>query len=376
MTVEPQLVLNESKAYSASSARAKQQNLPRASPTSQFEGREGRGSFFVATGPSKGTFPPHVSMLSSSTSSSVRHLGRRSRQVAASSARVVAVGGSLHLPGKQTLVPAGAPASASAAALSGIRHTSNISAPLAPEPPFPTVIIYNQSKHACQSVLADIRAVWGDRVRVLQTLEDGLQTLPGMDGALYVKAKTWGDLKHFEQRLDFACSQDHALHNHRLNRQAVFMPGWSAFAESSEAAVAVDALGLVWPGTEPKASQTLEKIGFKRICEKVGAPTPAFAVLSEEDCLPVDLTDPVAKEKCVLEFMAKVAGMNTSNSGLIKSIHGGGGKGTAHLFHPDQPENARHAVEKVLTEMNRVDGIYFEQRVNMKGDGRFYQIEL
>ncbi|CAE8627913.1 unnamed protein product [Polarella glacialis] len=289
-------------------------------------------------------------MLSSSTSSSVRHLGRRSRQVAASSARVVAVGGSLHLPGKQTLVPAGAPASASAAALSGIRHASNISAPLAPEPPFPTVIIYNQSKHACQSVLADIRAVWGDRVRVLQTLEDGLQTLPGMDGALYVKAKTWGDLKHFEQRLDFACSQDHALHNHRLNRQAVFMPGWSAFAESSEAAVAVDALGLVWPGTEPKASQTLEKIGFKRICEKVG--------------------------KCVLEFMAKVAGMNTSNSGLIKSIHGGGGKGTAHLFHPDQPENARHAVEKVLTEMNRVDGIYFEQRVNMKGDGRFYQIEL
>jgi len=44
------------------------------------------------------------------------------------------------------------------------------------------------------------------------------------------------------------------------------MPGWSAFAESAEAAVGVEALNLVWPGTEPKASQGLEKIGFKRIC--------------------------------------------------------------------------------------------------------------
>ena len=51
-----------------------------------------------------------------------------------------------------------------------------------------------------------------------------------------------------------------------IPRQVVFMPGWSAFAESAEAAVGVEALNLVWPGTEPKASQGLEKIGFKRIC--------------------------------------------------------------------------------------------------------------
>ena len=42
-------------------------------------------------------------------------------------------------------------------------------------------------------------------------------------------------------------------------------------------------LGFVWPGTEPVASAKLEKIGFKRICEGVGAPTPPFTVLSEED---------------------------------------------------------------------------------------------
>jgi len=254
------------------------------------------------------------------------------------------------------------------------RQQVTTTAPLAP-PPFQTVIIYNQSKHATQSVLADIRAVWGNKIRVLQTLEDGLQRLPGMDGAIYVRPKTWGDMDHFAERLNYVCSQDHALYTHRKSKEVVFMPGWSAFAESSEAAVAVEKLGLVWPGTEPVASQVLEKIGFKRICESVGAPTPPFTVLSEEDA-GVDLTNPEEKEKCVQGFMASVAAMNTNEKGLIKSIHGGGGKGTAHLDDPSDPAQARAAVEKVLVEMNRSDGIYFEQKVNTKGDGRFYQIEL
>lgn len=242
-------------------------------------------------------------------------------------------------------------------------------------PPFETVIVYNQSKHATQSVLADIRAVWGNKVRVLQTLEDGKQRLPGMDGVVYVKPKTWGDLEHFKERLDSLCTRDHGLHQERAGKQICFMPGWSAFAESSEAARAVDALGLVWPGTEPVASQTLEKIGFKRICSDVGAPTPPFVVLSEEDA-GIDLTDPAAKEKLVTGFMKMAAGMKTNEPGLIKSIHGGGGKGTAPLDDPSDPEQVRASVEKVLVEMNRSDGIYFEQKVNTKGDGRFYQLEL
>merc|ERR1719379_1824412 len=89
-----------------------------------------------------------------------------------------------------------------------------------------------------------------------------------------------------------------------------------------------------------------------------------------------DLADPAVKEKVVKDFMDKVASMNTSEPGLIKSIHGGGGKGTAHLDDPSNPEVVRASVEKVLNEMNRADGIYFEQKVNTKGDGRFYQLEL
>jgi len=137
----------------------------------------------------------------------------------------------------------------------------------------------------------------------------------------------------------------------------------------------VQKLGLVWPGTEPVASETLEKIGFKRICEQIGAPTPAFIVLSE-DGYKVDLNDEKAKEACVTKFMKAIAEMNSSEKGLIKSIHGGGGKGTAHLDDPSDPAQARAAVEKVLNEMGRPDGLYFEQKVNQKGDGRFYQIEL
>ena len=50
--------------------------------------------------------------------------------------------------------------------------------------------------------------------------------------------------------------------------------------------------------------------------------------------------------------------------------------GTAKLFRPDDEEEVRAACEKVLNEMNRADGIYFEQMVNQKGDGRFFQLEL
>lgn len=254
------------------------------------------------------------------------------------------------------------------------RWNTGTPAPLAP-PPFGTVIIYNQSKHATQSVLADIRAVWGNQIRVIQTLEEGLQRLPNMDAALHVRPKSWGDMEHFKERLEWFSSQDHGFHLDRKSRSVVFMPGWSAFAESSEAARAVEALGLVWPGTEPVASQTLEKIGFKRICAEVGAPTPPFVVLSEEEA-GVNLSNPAEKEACVQGFMKLVADMNSSDPGLIKSIHGGGGKGTAHLDDPSDPEQVRASVEKVLVEMNRSDGIYFERKVNQDGDGRFYQLEL
>jgi len=259
---------------------------------------------------------------------------------------------------------------------SGQRRTqAGLSAAQTAVPPYPTVIIYNQSKHSCQSVLADIRAVWGDKIRVLQTIEEGLQPLPGVDAPLYIASKTWADLDHFKLRLDAACSQDHSLAAERAKGDVVFMPGWSAFAESSEAAVAVQALGLAWPGTEPVASAALEKIGFKRFCAEVGAPTPPFEVLSEEG-KSANLSDQAVKEEVVKQFMATVAAKGFKEPGLIKSIHGGGGKGTAHLDKPGDAAEVRAAVEKVLNEMNRSDGIYFEQKVNMKGDGNFYQLEL
>jgi hypothetical protein len=43
-------------------------------------------------------------------------------------------------------------------------------------------------------VLADLRAVWGDRIRVIQVVEDGNQRLPGTDSAIFIKPKAWGDM--------------------------------------------------------------------------------------------------------------------------------------------------------------------------------------
>ena len=71
------------------------------------------------------------------------------------------------------------------------------------------------------------------------------------------------------------------------------------------------------------ASTSLEKIGFKRICEKVGAPTPPFRVLADED-FTVNLANPDVKKRTVKEFRDSVLAMNLSEPGLIKSIHGGG----------------------------------------------------
>ena len=51
------------------------------------------------------------------------------------------------------------------------RKYQKVSAAQSTDPPFSTALIYNQSKHACQSVLADLRAVWGSKIRVFQTLE-------------------------------------------------------------------------------------------------------------------------------------------------------------------------------------------------------------
>lgn len=58
-----------------------------------------------------------------------------------------------------------------------------------------------QSKHACQSVLSDIRAVWGSRVRCIQVVERKQHSLPGMDATLYIPEKSWGDMEKFGESL-------------------------------------------------------------------------------------------------------------------------------------------------------------------------------
>jgi hypothetical protein len=43
----------------------------------------------------------------------------------------------------------------------------------------------------------------------------------------------------------------------------------------------------------------------------------------------------------------QLLGMNSNKPGLIKSIHGGGGKGTAHLDDPSCPDTVAASINKV-----------------------------
>eukprot|EP00392_Amoebophrya_sp_AT5.2_P018869 g19518.t1 len=150
---------------------------------------------------------------------------------------------------------------------------------------------------------------------------------------------------------------------------------------------------------------------MKLICRKVGAPTPPFTVLSGQDFV-ANVADEGAKRKLIQDFTKLVLDMNSAKPGLVKSIHGGGGKGSAQVGNPRSPEQVQAAVSQVLNEMKRADGLYmnqsrhaewplalnllatlsmgtwplafyffylkinFEEKVNNDGDGRFFQLEL
>ncbi|CAD7950773.1 unnamed protein product [Amoebophrya sp. A25] len=285
----------------------------------------------------------------------------------------------------------------------------NISAMQVGTPPFSTVLIYNQSRHASNSVLSDIRSVWGDAVTVVQTVEDSSteptstatnsvanNRLPGVNDVIMIRPGKWGDLNHFQERMEHYETQNPWFYQAKKKKDVAFMAGWSALAEAADTGrFVMNKLKLVWPGTEPNASDRLEKIGMKKICKKVGAPTPPFTILADQD-FEANLADPGTLEKLIHEFTDKVVKlaqertdvptspggsmMNTTSvspiPGLVKSIHGGGGKGSAQVSNPLNATQVKAAVRQVLNEMKRADGLYFEEKVNHDGDGRFFQLEL
>ena len=92
-----------------------------------------------------------------------------------------------------------------------------------------------------------------------------------MDDTITIAPGKWTDHAEFEQKLNTYMSQNGDFVRAKGEGEVVFMAGWSAFAESAETARWVEGkLGIAWPGTEPNASDRLEKIGFKQICDKVG----------------------------------------------------------------------------------------------------------
>jgi hypothetical protein len=157
----------------------------------------------------------HKEMLSSVA----KHVWRRSLRLQSLRATQRAMGPARHTPVQAvTAVHARGFASQN-------RGLPNISAMECKNPPFAVAIVYNQSKHACQSVLQDLRGVWGSKIRVIQVVEDGSHKLPGMDSAIFIRPNSWGDLDHFKQRFEAKCTSKRSLSKQKSEKQIVFMPG-------------------------------------------------------------------------------------------------------------------------------------------------------
>eukprot|EP00438_Fugacium_kawagutii_P012637 Skav215592 [mRNA] locus=scaffold666:136235:143159:+ [translate_table: standard] len=218
--------------------------------------------------------------------------------------------------------------------------TGSISAPLAPEPPFPTVVVYNQSKHATNSVLADIRAVWGSRVRVIQTLEARL-----MHQGSWIRIQ----LQHEGGENDVCPS------SHQIIRELGYGPaasGWPA-ASAHHWHERLRKLTHQLHEEIPKykrdlraADEKLLRAGERAHAELVKEAKVAQMRLDKQETL-------TELQKTAYEFVHENRYVKISE--LPPEFE----KDRMRIIHHE----VRRAVEKVVTEMNRTDGIYFEQRV-------------
>ena len=226
-------------------------------------------------------------------------------------------------------------------------------------PPCRFVIVYNQSPHAVKSVVDELRSEWGKRIKIIQVVQDR-QKLPNVDDKIMIQPGQWNNLVHFQERLLQYAKQNADFRLAMNQKKAAFTAVWSGFAESGDTGRKVMGMGLVWTGTDPDISDGLEKMGFKQYCNDVGAPTPAWFQL------PIDGNIDAA--------VANIQSSCDPGGWMIKSIYGGGGVGTKSINDPNNTDEVRSALDKVISETKAVDGIYLEKKIEAS-DG-FYQVEI
>lgn len=211
-----------------------------------------------------------------------------------------------------------------------------------------------------KSVVDELRSEWGRSIKIIQVTDGARQALPNVDATIQISKGKWNDLDHFEQRLNAFKSLNPAYGKDIEGNKAAFSAVWSGFAEAGDTGRKVQEMGLIWTGTTPGISDKLEKMGFKEICDTVGAPTPPWFQL--RDAGDTDESIRFIQEQC------------KSGAWMVKSIHGGGGVGTKSFDDARNISDVRSALERVVSETKSSDGIYVEQKVNVQGG--FFQLEI
>ena len=224
--------------------------------------------------------------------------------------------------------------------------------------PFNVAIVYNQSAHAVKSVVDELRSKWGQGIRIIQAIDGSRQPLSNVDTT--IKINKWNDLGHFKERLNAFKVNNPTYRNDIDNQKTAFTAVWSGFAEAGETGRAIEDMGLIWTGTTPDISDQLEKMGFKQICDKVGASTPEWFELKNAD------SDTAVND---IHSQCKSGG-----SWMIKSIYGGGGVGTKSFEDANSTDQIKTALNQVIGETKTAEGIYIEKKIDVKGG--FFQLEI
>lgn len=241
-------------------------------------------------------------------------------------------------------------------------------------PPLDAVILFNPSPHANNFAIQQLKKAWPS-LRIIQVCQTGRTPNKEADQVIFIPKEKWKDPNAVKARFNELALHHPELKTALKNGKIGLYPIWSPQAEDPDVAQKVIQNGFVWIGASPETMDGLDKINYKQLCQKHAIPTAPFFVLDA----PAETPETGNRDQLIHDMTRQFFHLyRTSGLGegdvFIKSIYGGGGRGTARVSNLSE-ENIKQAIAKVVSETGSATGIYVEQGLNLK-DATMYQIEI
>ncbi len=254
---------------------------------------------------------------------------------------------------------------------SGTAHATYVSPYDLKKAPIPTIVLYNQSPHANNFAIEQLKAVWPS-LRIIQVCQNGRTPNKGADDVLYIPKEKWGDIAYFAQRFFEKLHADPALANQMAAGEVGLYPIWSALAEDPQVAQALIDAGFRWIGASPSVMQGLHKIAYKKLCQQQGISTAPFLELYAE----AGKTTDANIERMADDLLARIGASELKDSPIfLKHIHGGGGRGSVKIKEVTR-DNVIAGLRKIIGETGGdPSGVYAEKSLDFSG-ATLYQLEL